>query len=696
MTTETDSFSGSEFAGCRVIEKIGQGGMGAVYTARLLSLDKTVCIKILSPELAVDRRNVEFFLREARSAAKLDHPNIVHVYNFGLENGLYFILMSHIEGRSLDAVVENGGPLSTEAATDIMLEVLAGLQHAHSKTIIHRDIKPSNILLGSDGHSKIVDFGLARSISEEKLLTMAGEMIGTAYFMSPEQGLAETVDHRADIYSAGATYFYLLTGKYPFEGKNSIEVIHKHIGEPFPNILVLKPDVPLWLSGVLDRMTRKRPKDRYQSAEEAATDIRNRLEAEKNGTAATMERSIAMPELEARLEEEMKASLERPAEKAVFGGRKPAEIPGGSLYRPRDILEPDESEQPPAGSDSLAVRYAAAAAAALCCFLLAGAAGAPASGVRAAMLSPFASRPAAALFLLAAGLCLTAWTAMMKPRKFTPAHALLSSAAALAAYAGTAGIPSPAHMGMSEKLFLCLKTAAMNAFSHASLPAYFVFLFLAAAKLSAWPRKEAKAAAAASFLLSAALVYAYFGRAIQGSPGGIYFLLAAAAAAGGITALIRKKSGILYNPIFLFFAAGALIPAMFAAPRVAAMTEASVRRNAEQVLEYNREVRERRQAAQILREATLVEFDQDGRPMQRARTAADPVEAAPAPRATLAALAAFEYARALAGTLARNFLETAGLVLLAALLLLLAAACAAEEIILEDDGGDGPAWARRD
>ena len=217
------------FAGCQIIEKIGQGGMGSVYKARQISLDKIVCVKILSPQLAKDQRNVDFFLREARSAAKLDHPNIVQVYNFGQENETYFIVMSHIEGKSLSDLIKEKGALTIEEASDIMIGVLKGLEHAHSKTIIHRDIKPENILLTKTGEPKIVDFGLARSITEEKELTMAGEMIGTAYFMSPEQGLAQKADHRADIYSAGATYFYLITGRYPFEGKSAINVIGKHI-----------------------------------------------------------------------------------------------------------------------------------------------------------------------------------------------------------------------------------------------------------------------------------------------------------------------------------------------------------------------------------------------------------------------------------------------------------------------------------
>ena len=271
--TEQDPLLGTTFAGCKILEKVGQGGMGAVYKAQHLTLDKTVCIKVLAPNLSKDPRNIDFFLREARSVAKLEHPNIVKVYDFGDENKVYFIMMSYIDGQSLDGIIKEKGPFSIEAATDMLITVLEGLEHAHSKTIIHRDIKPANILLDQKGETHIVDFGLARSITEEKELTMAGEMIGTAYFMSPEQCLAAKVDHRADLYSIGATFFYLITGRYPFEGKTSIEVIHKHVSEPLPNIVRLFPDTPLWVAKILEKSMTKKPEDRYQTAAELKADF---------------------------------------------------------------------------------------------------------------------------------------------------------------------------------------------------------------------------------------------------------------------------------------------------------------------------------------------------------------------------------------------------------------------------------------
>ena len=378
--TESDNISGTNIAGCQVINKIGQGGMGAVYAANHLTLGKTVCVKILSPELAKEGRNVEFFMREARSAAKLEHPNIVRVYSFGQERGLHYIVMSYIEGISLADMIAKNGPMSADMASGIMLEVFDALKHAHSKAIIHRDIKPSNILLANDGRPIIVDFGLARSISEEKLLTMAGEMIGTAYFMSPEQGLAGKVDHRADLYSAGATFFYLLTGKYPFEGKTYIEVVHKHIGEAPPSIMLLNPDLPLWVSRVLDLLMRKNPKDRYQSAGQVMDEIKRLRDEEKNGASATLE----IPELSKRLAEKNAA----PAPPAAPPQK---DAPSPPVKEP--LRAPKFTERIPRNAARIFL-YCSVTLAATICFLLAGTAGVPEPGILRSLRMTLSSNPA--------------------------------------------------------------------------------------------------------------------------------------------------------------------------------------------------------------------------------------------------------------------------------------------------------------
>ena len=270
MSETKDALIGTEIAGCRVISKIGEGGMGHVYKAHHVMLDKEVCLKLLAPDLAKDERYVQFFLREARSVAKLDHPNIVQVYNTGRDpvTGQYFLAMTYIQGKPLSDLIASTGPLALELAQSIAEGILHGLSAAHAQSIIHRDIKPSNILITEDGTPKIVDFGLARSVNEEKQLTAAGEMVGTAYFMAPEQGLGNAVDHRADLYALGGTFFYMLSSRYPFDGKTAIEVVHKHISSPPPNILKYRPDTPLHVARVIEKLLNKKPEERFQSAKE--------------------------------------------------------------------------------------------------------------------------------------------------------------------------------------------------------------------------------------------------------------------------------------------------------------------------------------------------------------------------------------------------------------------------------------------
>lgn len=270
---DEDELLGTEFAGCKILQKLGSGGMGSVYKAQHLGLDKIVCIKILPPQLAKNQRNVEFFLREARSIAHLEHPNILQVYHIGREKDTYYIIMSYIEGHSLADIIKTQGPLEFSKATDIIKGILNGLEAAHKKQIIHRDIKPSNILIAKNEQPKIVDFGLAKKIHDDKSLTVTGEMVGTAYFMAPEQGLGKLSDHRTDLYSVGVTYFYILTGKYPYDGKNSIEVIHKHIADPVPDITKINPEIPAWTASIIEKMMQKEPIDRFQSAQEALDTI---------------------------------------------------------------------------------------------------------------------------------------------------------------------------------------------------------------------------------------------------------------------------------------------------------------------------------------------------------------------------------------------------------------------------------------
>lgn len=266
--TEHPSLVGQEISGCEILNKVAEGGMGAVYKARHKALNRIVCVKILSPALANDKKAVELFLTEARAIAELDHPNIVNVYNVGKEKGYYFIVMSFIEGQTLSVMLKKNKILPIGLVLDLFEGVLLGLQAAHEKGIIHRDIKPSNILITPQGQPKLVDFGIAKKVDKGKGSTKTTELAGTAYFIAPEQALGKDLDTRADLYSVGASLYYVLTGQFPYNGKNTIDIIQKHINDPVPNPAKLRPDMPGWLSLAVQKLMSKNPDDRFQTAKE--------------------------------------------------------------------------------------------------------------------------------------------------------------------------------------------------------------------------------------------------------------------------------------------------------------------------------------------------------------------------------------------------------------------------------------------
>ncbi len=262
------SLVGQEISGCEILQKVAMGGMGSVYKARHKALDRIVCVKILSPALTNDKKAVELFLTEARAIAELEHPNIVQVYNVGKEKGYYFIVMGFIEGQTLSQLIKHNKNLPLDTVLDLFEGILLGLDAAHAKGIIHRDIKPSNILINADMQPKIVDFGIAKKMDKDKGSTKTTELAGTAYFIAPEQALGRDLDTRADLYSVGASLYYVLTGQFPYNGKNTIDIIQKHINEPVPNPAALVPELPAWLTGAVQKLMAKKPEDRFQTAKE--------------------------------------------------------------------------------------------------------------------------------------------------------------------------------------------------------------------------------------------------------------------------------------------------------------------------------------------------------------------------------------------------------------------------------------------
>jgi predicted Ser/Thr protein kinase len=252
------------FGPYHVEERIGAGGMGVVYLALDEALQRRVALKTLLPALAADPEFVTRFKREAQSAAALNHPNITQIYTIGQEGSVPFFAMELIRGRSLEALIKEKGAIPAYDATGYILQAAKGLRHAAEKKLIHRDIKPSNLMLGEDGCVKITDFGLAKAARSETKLTATGEILGSPGYISPEQAQGAALDARSDIYSLGATYYHLVTGRLPFEAPTPVAMIVKHLNEPLRSPRAVNPAVPYPVASAIQKMMAKRPGERFQ------------------------------------------------------------------------------------------------------------------------------------------------------------------------------------------------------------------------------------------------------------------------------------------------------------------------------------------------------------------------------------------------------------------------------------------------
>ncbi|QDU09908.1 ABC transporter substrate-binding protein [Gimesia aquarii] len=256
---------------------LGQGGMGVVYQAHDASIERDVAIKLLPAELASDKNMLDRFLAEAKAAGRLTHPHVVSIYEISEAEGVHYIVMEFMSGGSADDHLDNVGPYPPIAATQIIADACEGLMVAHASGLIHRDIKPANLLQSEHGTIKVADFGLAkRIIHQSQQLTQDGQVIGTPYFMSPEQCESKSVDARSDIYAMGATYFTLLTGKHPYEDAGSVvQIMYAHCHAEVLDPRDINPLVPEACAAIIKRAMAKKPEDRYQSAEEMLTDLRS-------------------------------------------------------------------------------------------------------------------------------------------------------------------------------------------------------------------------------------------------------------------------------------------------------------------------------------------------------------------------------------------------------------------------------------
>jgi serine/threonine protein kinase len=252
----------------KIRREIGSGGMGVVYEGWDARLNRRVAVKTLWPVLAQRPEARERFLREARAAAAVSHPNVTQIYDIGEEGGQVFFAMEYLEARSLQQILEEQGKLPADGAIDIARQTARGLRAAAEVGIIHRDVKPSNLVFNSDGILKVTDFGLAKHVMADKDLTLDGQTIGTPKYVSPEQASGGHVDARSDIYSLGATLYEMVTGRPPFEGSTPMEVMLKHVREPVPPVQTVNPTVPRQLTGLIHRMLSKQPGARPQSYDE--------------------------------------------------------------------------------------------------------------------------------------------------------------------------------------------------------------------------------------------------------------------------------------------------------------------------------------------------------------------------------------------------------------------------------------------
>jgi beta-lactam-binding protein with PASTA domain/predicted Ser/Thr protein kinase len=251
---------------------LGQGGMARVFRGTDRVLDRTVAIKVLSPQFADDDQFVARFRREAQAAAGLNHPNIVGVYDTGDQSDVHFIVMEYVEGRTLRDVIRADGPLLPERAAEIGEAVARALSSAHQAGLVHRDIKPGNIMLTREGEVKVMDFGIART-STGDTLTQTAAILGTASYLSPEQAQGLSVDTRSDIYSLGCVLYEMLTGRAPFIGDSPVAIAYMHVKEdPVPPSR-LNQDVPPTLDSVVLKCMAKNPANRYETAEELRADL---------------------------------------------------------------------------------------------------------------------------------------------------------------------------------------------------------------------------------------------------------------------------------------------------------------------------------------------------------------------------------------------------------------------------------------
>lgn len=266
---------GRQLEGYQILEFISEGGMGSVYKARQISMDRLVAIKILNEKLVQNKDFIERFLLEAKAAGRLNHVHIIQVYEVGMNNGTYYFSMEFVDGPTVGRLLRDKGRILVEDSLDIIGPIAEALDFAHKNSLIHRDIKPENIMICSTGQVKLADLGLARNPKDEMVDLVDGKKIvwGTPSYMSPEQAMGHNLDGRSDLYSLGATWYHMIAGNPPFAGNTDPEIMGHHISTPVPSLSDKITDISRDVVAILERLLKKQPEERYQSGEELARDI---------------------------------------------------------------------------------------------------------------------------------------------------------------------------------------------------------------------------------------------------------------------------------------------------------------------------------------------------------------------------------------------------------------------------------------
>ena len=302
----------------QIIKTIGEGGMANVYLALDTILNREVAVKILRGDLADDEKFVRRFQREALSASKLNHPNIVEMYDVGEDDGKYYIVMEYINGKTLKNLIKKRGGLTLHEVIDIMTQLTSAIMCAHDSYIIHRDIKPQNVLILDDGRVKITDFGIAMALNNHEL-TQTNSVMGSVHYLPPEQATGVGSTTKSDIYSLGILMYELLIGKVPFKGDNAVEIAIKQMKEPIPSVKEQKPEIPQSLENIILKACEKKPKNRYESAKDMYEDIINSLNEENLN-----QEKITYKYKEQELEEEKVVPIKVEKKKGVHMKKKPS------------------------------------------------------------------------------------------------------------------------------------------------------------------------------------------------------------------------------------------------------------------------------------------------------------------------------------------------------------------------------------